>query len=96
MLAGVKYRFLNPDKEGWIGRGGRRAVILRPTIVKLNDSEELGVEACELQNQLDNNSALSEADKQLLGARLATVQRKLGALPDSPASGGMATAQRQH
>ncbi len=77
VLTGIKYRFCNGVRDGWMGRGPQRAVVLTPTALKLDDSEELLQEQAELQHQLTKNEHLSKRDRELLSARLAKIEAKL-------------------
>lgn len=80
-MPGVKYRFGNTEREGWIGRGRRRAVVLsKPRIVKRDDTDALQLEAAELQRQIDSNAALSGGERQMLVGRMQQLQARVAAI----------------
>jgi hypothetical protein len=58
-------------------------------VLRLGDRDELLAEQEELRRQLDTNEALSQRDRELLGARIAQIEGKLAA---AAAAAGAAAA----
>ena len=58
------------------------------TVVKLDDSEAILTEFHELARQLEANSELSDADRELLSSRLSRLAVKLSAESAAPAGTG--------
>jgi hypothetical protein len=86
--AGIRWRFTNTEREGWINRGHRRGVLLsKHSVVKLDDSDAILTEFHELARQLEANSDLSDSDRELLSSRLSRLAVKLsgeGTVPAPP------------
>lgn len=78
-LPGMRYRFPNTARDGWIQRGERRGVLLfRRQVVREGDEEAAALEAEELRRQLATNEGLSGEDRALLVARLQALGAKTG------------------
>jgi len=76
---GELYRFVNPAKEGWLFRGKRNALTMRPRHVgRLDDeTEAFTLQMEELRRQLATNEQLGEDERTRLAGRLAGLQAQL-------------------
>jgi len=76
-IKGIRYVFINSDRDGWIPKGKRNSVVLKPSIQKIDDSDDLMLVKREIEAQLQSNKALDASDRSTLQGKLSRIGQML-------------------
>lgn len=72
---------MNLERDGWLKKGKRHALVLKPRVERIDEGEDLVLVLREAQAQLaQNNAALTEEDQRGLRGQIERINARLAGM----------------
>ncbi|MEW5300911.1 MAG: hypothetical protein WDW36_003804 [Sanguina aurantia] len=89
----IRYVFVNLEREGWLRKGKRHALVLKPRVERIDEGEDLVLVLREAQAQLaQNTAALTEEDRRGLRGQIERINARLAGMGGAILAGAVALA----
>lgn len=84
---------MNLEREGWLKKGKRHALVLKPRVERIDEGEDLVLVLREAQAQLaQNTAALTEEDQRGLRGQIERINARLAGMGSAILAGAVALA----